>query len=495
MRWTIRVLAVAALVGCGGGGGETQSDAAVDTARPGAGDLKPLSCPDVVGTAETLAEKAARFDEVAQRWHVPAGQDLWFSVLLQADGDTLDRVDMSDNVGSWSALYSASQAFRYASTRSPEALENLRRAIRGEHAMLEITGVRGLFTRVFINPSLPDFPTAEWLAAAYADCDLTVEHCKRYNEVTAGPWAGWWWKNDVSKDEYAAHMFSMAVAWELVDDEEIRAQVADIITTVGDHLVDNQLHIVDFDGKVTTFGELHAYSMNDYPGFNALLSLSWLRLASVVGGQKYQAFYDDCLLQRAGKKTCIGDETPLPYTEHLTQMGLGLDCMTNWNNHNMAQLAMYALLRHENDPELLATYRDILRTELWDTGDRFPMRLQENSLYTFFYLANRDPAEAWPTDEARAALCTLKTFPASKAHSYDVDTLSTYTEVCRSRGDNPMTDVVIPIGVRLMDNFHWINNPYEMEQAAANPLLVESPEDYLLAYWLGRYYGLITEDE
>jgi hypothetical protein len=33
-----------------------------------------------------------------------------------------------------------------------------------------------------------------------------------------------------------------------------------------------------------------------------------------------------------------------------------------------------------------------------------------------------------------------------------------------------------------------------MEQPAADPLAIESPEDYLLASWLGRYYGLITED-
>ena len=492
MRVTISFVLLAALAGCGDGGA-TQQDAAVDTARPGAGDLDPLSCPDVVGTAETLAEKAARFDEVAQRWHVPAGQDLLFSVRLQADGDTLDLVDMSDNVGTWSSLYSAAQAFRYAVTRSPEALENLRRAIRGEHAMLEITGVRGLFTRVFVNPALPGFPTADQLAVWYPDCDLAVEHCKRFNEVTSGPWAGWWWKNDVSKDEYAAHLFSMAVAWEIVDDPEVRAQVAEIVTAVGDHLVDNQLHITDIDGKVTTYGHLNAAGLDDHTGFNALLALSFVKLAAVVGGQNYADFYDTCLLQRGGETNCL-DERANPYTLYLDDVGLGLDCMTNWNNHNMAQLAMYGLLRHENDPALLAEYRQALRAQLWDTGDKYPMRLQENSLYTFFYLVNRDPADAWPADEARAALCTLKTFPASKAHSYAVDTLSTYTEVCRSRGDNPMTDVVIPIGVREMDNFHWINNPYEMEQYPADPLQIESPEDYLLAYWLGRYYGLITEE-
>jgi len=40
----------------------------------------------------------------------------------------------------------------------------------------------------------------------------------------------------------------------------------------------------------------------------------------------------------------------------------------------------------------------------------------------------------------------------------------------------------------------WWGNPYYPGDCTANPLTVVSPADYLVTYWMGRYYGFITED-
>jgi len=503
-------VATTCLVACSGSGGADarlasdaasevdaeSSDGAVDGVIDGAPYVRvppfeALACPEVAGTPQTLAEKAAAFDERARRWHLPEGQDLWFSVQLKPDLETFERVGMSDNVGTWTSLYAASQAFRYAATRDPEALLNLRRVIRGEHDMLRITGVRGLFTRVFVNPALPGFPSAEQLAVWYPDCDLAVKHCKRFNEVTEGEFAGWWWKNDVSKDEYAAHMFSMAVAWELVDDPEVRTHVAEIATAVGDHLIEHDMTLTDVDGVVTTYGHLTPLAMDDFPGFNATLGLAWMRVAAAVGGVTYQAFYDDCLLHRGGPTACP-DLGPKAYPDHFSNTGLDLACKTNWNNHNMAQLAMYALLRAETDPALRATYQAALRDQLWAPDDPFPMRDQRNSLYTWFYLVNKADADPWPVEAARQAVCTLKIYPAAKNH-FPVDTFAGYPEACTDRSGEPMSDRFIPIDERAADNFQWIGNPYKPEVDPGDATIVESPEDYLLAYWMGRWFGFISE--
>jgi len=471
------------------------TDTAPDRAAADGGPLfQPLACDDQAGTAMTLAQKAEAMDHAAVTWHLPEGQDLLFSVHLKEDLQTFDKVGMSDNVGTWTAFYAASQSFRYAATRDPEALANLRRVIRGEHDMLEITGVPGLFTRVIVNPALPGFPSADQLAVWYPDCDLSVKHCKKFIEVTEGPYKGLWFKNDVSKDEYAAHMFSMAVAWELVDDPEVRERVADIVTQVGDHLIDHALNITDVDGKVTTFGAMNAAGFDDWPGFDAVLSLSWLRLATTVGGDKYRDFYENCLLQKSGKKACIPGEEPKPYTVYIKDMvGLDLGCKTNWNNHNMAQLSMYHLVRNEDDPEIKALYRDALAHQLWAPTDPYPMRDQQKTLYTFFYLVNRDPSDPWPSVPAHDAICTMKRFRETKNH-FPVDTTTQYPTVCLDRNDEPMTDVVIPIDMQAMDNCLWLGNPYKPEVDPGDPKIVESPEDYLTAYWMGRYFGFITPE-
>ncbi len=361
--------------------------------------------------------------------------------------------------------------------------------------MMRITGVPGLFTRVYINPALPGFPTAQWLGGAYPDCDLAVHHCKKYVEVTEGDYKGLWFKTDASKDEYSGHVLSMATAWELVDDPEVRGRVRDIVTQVGDHLIQNGLRITDIDGKVTTYGHLNALGFDDFPGFNAILALSWMRLAATVGGGKYKDFYDNCLLQKAGPNPCIAGEEadPQPYTSYLDNVGLNVGCGTNWNNHGMAQMAMWSLLRFEDDPSTAALYRKALREQLWDASDPLPMRAQQNTMWTFFYLANRDPADPWPADEASKAICVMKQYPES-THHHATDTLHTYAEACKDRSGDPMTDVVIPIDQTGMDNFLWFRNPYDMEQEPEDPKTVESTEGYLLAYWVGRYFGFITPD-
>lgn len=456
--------------------------------------FNPVKCnKDITPTLKNLREKAEYFDVIARDLHLPSGQELLFSVFVKEDEKTFDKVIMSDNVGTWTALYTASQAFRYASTGSIDALNNLKRTLRGELNLLRITDVKGLFTRVYVNPNLAGFPTAEQLNTWYPDCDLNIRHCKRFVEVKDGEYKGYWFKTDVSKDEYAHHMFAMSILWQLVNDEEVRSMVKEIVTSVADHLIDNNLRITDIDGRVTTYGRMYATALDDFAGFNALLTLSWMKLASIVGGEKYTKFYNDCLLQKRGRYRCIKDEDPTPYTEYLYSIGLNLNCKTNWNNHNMAQISMFHLIQNENDMELKKLYKEILYKQLWDADDPRPMRLQQNTLYTFFFAVNSPEEVALPRQELSEAMCVMQIFPEVK-RQYMVDTLNRYPVTCYDRSNEPMTDSIIPINEYGMDNFLWIRNPYKLKIEDENRLLIESPEDYLLAYWLGRYYGFITED-
>lgn len=41
--------------------------------------------------------------------------------------------------------------------------------------------------------------------------------------------------------------------------------------------------------------------------------------------------------------------------------------------------------------------------------------------------------------------------------------------------------------------FYGLEILYKLKIEPENRLLIESPEDYLLAYWIGRYYGFISE--
>jgi hypothetical protein len=453
------------------------------------------SCSAIETAPGALAKKAADFDRLAQELHIPKGQDQIHTVTLAADLTTRASVKVADNQGLWTSLYATSQAYRWAVTKSDEALDNTRRAVRASVDLLRITGVEGLFARASVNPKLAGYPSERELYAQYPDCDLAVKHCKRWIKVESGPYAGLLFKNDVSKDEYSGHIHAMGVIAKLVDDAEILGWAREIAGATAHHLIDNGLQFKDVDGAVTTFGDMRAdAATDDLPGFNAVLVLGWLKVAAALTGeQAIVDFYDHCLVQR-DRTQCQtpGILSDTPYPEELPTVGLNLGCLTNFSNHNMAQLSMFALLQHETDPDLRATYQTALTEAMWSADDAFPMRAQANSLFTFFFEVSRNPSTPRPDKELDEAICTLARYPAEK-HIRATDTLH-YGKFCTDRTDHDMSLALVPIDERRADNYQWTKNPYRIEKVDEDRQRVESPEDYLLAYWMGRYHGLVGEE-
>jgi hypothetical protein len=88
------------------------------------------------------------------------------------------------------------------------------------------------------------------------------------------------------------------------------------------------------------------------------------------------------------------------------------------------------------------------------------------------------------------AVCTLDALPLDRrdagARTLDVPV------ACTNRMGRGNAAQVIPVADRDYDNYLWRLDPYEIPSArAAVPDRVHSPEDYLLAYWLGRYSGFL----
>lgn len=446
-------------------------------------------------SSTNLLERAKTYDQIARDLHIQPGQNLLHAARVKEDLTTFDEVRLSDNSGFWTATYAASQAYRYRVTEDPEALENLKRVLRGMVELHDITGVPGLFARSYVHLGLPGFPAEQDLLDSSAECDLSVEHCKRWNRGS-GDFQEYMFKNDVSRDEYAGHLFAAGIAGRLIDDPEVQTAVRKISFNTATHLMDNEMTFIDIDGKPTTFGAMSPNSFGGFPGFLAVQTLAWFKTAALQSDDpRIERFYRHCMV-REDISQCEDPAlaTDDAYTVHLRTMGLDLGCKTNWNNHNMAQLAMFDLIQNETDGRLKRMYQAILEAQMWDVDDERPMKDQRNSLYTFFHEINRNEALV-PRDEVRveAGICVMKTFPEVK-YLRAVDH-SEFPEVCRGRKDWGMTDVLIPIQQRLMDNFTWTRNPYRLrDPIAEDRQYIESPEDFLLAYWLGRFHGLIDAD-
>jgi hypothetical protein len=443
-----------------------------------------------VQSAQSLAQKAAAFDDVARREHL-AGDGLLRNLHRTEDLSGVAYWHQHPNVILWSGMYLASQAFKWKVTGDAEALDNARIVVDGLGRLTDVTGIPGLYGRSLAQPGV-----------AY---DYDGSGSPSWVESSATGFKGWRWEHDVSKDGYDGLMFGYAVALEHFEDEALLQDIRRRVGEIGAHLVGNGLQLIDDTGEVTEHGRLYQSALDDMPGFNALLASSWVKVAADASNDEtMDDFYYGCLM---GVRTVAGcpaiDTIEMgPYIDNI-ESALGLfvsSCKENYDNFDMCYQAMYPLLRRETHSALRKRLLGALRAEMFHTSDPAHKSIAKigNSLFTFMYaaLTGDDPAQDPVLAQAvQDAMCTLEVFPPVKFDR--AIPKGTDEEVCRSRLDNPRAAEPIPLERYHFDNYLWRLDFFEMQQEdrPEDLRMVFSPEDYLVAYWLGRYHGIIAAQD
>lgn len=431
-----------------------------------------------------LVDKARALDALVRERHLADG--LLRTVTVDESG-AVTALHHLPSSGLWTAIYLASQSLRYAVTGEAEAVENARVAARGLHDLTAVTGTPGLYGRAYRRPDV-----------AYAH---EVAGSPSWVASPAPGYEGWWYDDDVSKDTMDGIVFGYAVALEHLDDPETLALVrADLLAFVRRFVAD-RLQIIDHHGGVTEHGRVYAAALDDFPGFNALLAAAWVRTAIAAGADELAPFYDDCLMRRGAGTDCPPiDPVDLgPYVDVIERL-LGLyqpACQTSYDNVDMVFQAIYPLLRRETHPDLAERLRAVLAVGIWQPAEPDlapPVHRSTHALYTFLYGALAAPAVDDPVFRAAMedAVCTLFALPVDRSDRAVQP--EGHEAVCTNRLDRPNAAAPLPLADRAYDNYLWRLDPYEIAAHEAVPGLVHSPEDFLLAYWLGRYHGLLPAE-
>ncbi len=190
----------------------------------------------------TLYDKAMFFEKQVRDRHIRLGFNATVSNMKNGDVTTGSMED-SDNDGLWTSMYLAGETFRYAVTKSPYALENVRESL---------DAMERLYT---INP-IPGFPSRSFERRGY-----------KYNDK---PWRRaedpeWDWKSTTSSDEAIGHIFAFGAIAELVDVPDIRNKAIVLIDTLMSTIVKNKYYMIDWDGKPTTWGRWNPDYVNARP--------------------------------------------------------------------------------------------------------------------------------------------------------------------------------------------------------------------------------------
>ena len=415
----------------------------------------------------TLFDKAQYYERQVRDRHIRYGFN---ASLVDLDNGNIDsgRLSDSDNDGLWTSMYLAGQVFRYAVTGSEEALQNCRESMEAMERLFSINPVVG-------------FPSRSFDRSGYIDVLHDPERWQKSDDPE------WDWKATTSSDEAIGHIFAYGAMAELMDNE-LKDRAITLIDTLMGHVVRNDLYMVDYDGKPTTWGKWNPEYVNARPKMvgdrkiNSSNIIGMLQTAyHFTGKEKYKEKAFD-LMENYG------------YLENLMrpmeEVGPAPDDADGWSkmlseswNHSddeMYFVGYWGLYNYAFNDTLKAKYKKAI-IDHWKIE-----RPEKEGLWNIMTALTGTPE--FDLDEAvwylREHPMDLITWDVENSHRKDIEFIDPNFR-------EQTTREVLPPDERRIQRHNA--NMFQLDKVGGDGTEEYSAGDiWLLPYWMGRYLGVIS---
>jgi uncharacterized protein (TIGR03437 family) len=333
----------------------------------------------------------------------------------------------------WTGHYLAAESFRYAVTQSPAALANVQSALAGLKALTDVTGTNLLARCMFYSSSQ---------YAAGMDSEEAANGI-----YTNGPWT---WVGNTSRDQYSGAIFGLAVAYDLVSDPGVKSSAADLITRLVRFLSGNNWSVVMPNGSSSTSFLVRPDQM-----------LAFVQVGRHVNPSQFSTYYDEL-------RILLGPTVAVP---------VGVDVLTNdsYFKFNLDYINLYSLVRLEGSfaQNIYGGAYDILRN---------PTASHQNA---FFDTIDRALEGANNSARDKEIVNLLDQWLLRPRRDPTVN-LNGAVQVCGSSACQP-----IAVPLRPPDEFLWQESPFQLS-GGGDSRVETAGVDYILPYWMARYYGVNT---
>ncbi len=394
----------------------------------------------------SLEYKANTIEQDLLRNHLTEDDLLKYRVYMPSDTSEVTQIDFGDTI-LFTSMYLSCLSFKYSITKDDDTKKQLEKEITALHKAMEITGKQGLLARYYGKEITPEL--------------AKISNHKGLNHGI-GNFKDYVWYGNTSKDQYIFFIHSLTLAYDLVDNEGLRALIRNDITSLADHLLKNG-RLIDIDGSTARYSELS----RKFP----LNKLSLLQSAyHVSGNEKYK--------KELKKEFNFVDNFNWPlyfYRLSLKQY-----------NDVLAVISYHNLIRLEQDPErrsfFLKDFRRCWRNKLRGSG---------NPLFDVMHEAIDSRSDHKARNEL--ILC-LEDFPLEKReHTIKIDVPSkSRFALIRMRFEKQAKEPV-PIRLRPQVDSLWKKSSFSIN-FKGDGNIKNSGVDFLFVYWMARYYNLIRED-
>ena len=252
----------------------------------------------------------------------------------------------------------------------------------------------------------------------------------------------WIWVDNTSRDEVVGAFFGLGAAFDLVDDATVKSGISDVAT------------------RLIGFIASHQWSPNDDLSNTFLVRPEELQMLLQVA-------------RHVNPANTIGG----PFLVLPVSVGVLVDVNDNasYFKFNLDYMTFYNLIRLEGNADNRAAYLAAYQIARDHTASH------QNAFFDVIDRAIRGPDPA--RDAEMASL--LEQWLLRSKRDFGVD-LTKSVPVCGQDACQP-----IPVPLRVPTDFLWQRNPFQL--AGGGSGRVESPGiDYILPYWMGRYYSVIA---
>ncbi len=430
----------------------------------------------------TLHQRAVEYQDWIVQWHagdigLPVQGLGGLAAQIQFTDDTYTEVACLHALGDsmiWTGMYLGSQALRLAVMQDEDSRDEVIRLVNYMHNNMLITDTPGYIAR-YAEIDEPPFNCA----------------CPDGNDGKVhgtGDWEGYFWIHETSRDQYSGYMWGMSLAYQHLDDEATKDIIREDIRSVMQMLEDNDWHITDENGEWTGNGAHRV---------GPLKRLAWTVIAAtVIDEPHYWELLDE--------------------QYQINRPFLFVDALSLYNRY----VEFYGNnLRHLDFQPIFSLWPDRARLEelydIWMRANRPWMKEIHNPWFDSVH---------W-TGCQRLGVCTEEDVEYIETDA--LHTLGLYWDVVNYKKEITCSDQPLdPFSVSMdqfLDRFPWLRtildvNPQTLEARELNDrhwtdmywqsggcfdatchttedrTWVSSGFDYLVAYWMGVYYGILPGD-
>ena len=379
---------------------------------------------------------ALSIDAIIQSRHLPFGGIL-DPIFSSSDSQAITGYTRCGDSALWTGHYLAAQAYRYKVSGDPAALANAQAALAYLKTLVDVTG-----TDVLARCVVP-------INSNYAAGITSEESANGIHESGDDYWVG-----NTSRDEYVGVFFGLSIAYDLLG-APAQPAVQALATRMLNFLMANGWSVVMPDGSASTTFVIRPDEQ-----------LGLLQVGRQVNSAQFGAVYE----------TFAATASPL------ASLPVAVDCADARDSYfkfNLDAVNLFTLIRLETDSTLLASYQSAY--QLFHNTVKDHMNAHFNMVDRALNGAN--------SRRDLETVSYLRQWLFRPHRDFNVNLEGEYPScVSSDQSCNPL-----PVVQRIPTDFLWQRSPFQL-QGGGSGLIESAGIDYILPYWMARYYNVVNEE-